>query len=152
MKKFIGLGFLFLVAVYIMTFIGSNESVQAQPDYYSIKVEYAVDDSGTWDGSTVFNCSTTHTMDAVNLERQHDVCFYIYSPANDSDVVIKYQTSPDNSTWYDGLVSIDSLNANYQVIDPTELTIMWMRFVVTDTLSLSASTISPQIAIVSKRH
>lgn len=126
-------------------------------------VAYASDGTYTLNGTTAcMPGSLAFVSSAINLDGWVDVTFYMSCSGVDSShyILCSYETSPDNSEWFNGLVTIDTLyndmvnlETTEQVINPTEKAIRWVRLnLSTLSQTVPESTATVKACIVGKKY
>ena len=147
--------FLAVMVVGVYLFNSSCTKSEAGISNKTDLVEYFTDGTYTLNGVT--DCmpgSTVFTSTSVKVSGWNDLMLYVYCSNVDSTMTGKYQTSPDNSTWYDGLDTLVTMDNNYQVINISENAPKWVRGYVDYSAEDRSvdSTATVQFALTGKRY
>ena len=105
--------------------------------------KYAEDDANdiVLNGATdSLDASTNFTSDALDVSNYPELTIYAKCSDVTTGIATKYETSPDNSEWFDGLASISNLDNNEQVVNVTENSIRYIRFNANNT-NVAAATV-----------
>jgi len=88
----------------------------------------ATDGTSTMDNTSANLGTGAFTSDSINVRMFNRFSIYVEETGGANRTLI-YQTSPDGTVWFNGAAGIANMNGNSQVVDTTEDSIAYIRFV-----------------------